>query len=426
LGLAVGRSLCGTVTGQTLCIGATRAARPFHRRLATTARSEAEDSTTGPSPEAWREFRAQLISGGLKLTTDEDTAESSPSQQSRRVVAPRNEELLKTQNQELWEEYINGAWAHLSPVEAGGLLCHQPVPAQLTYLMRRHETLKSACGEELLNRLKAELPEPVDGQDKESMLATWSQNTNYCYKLAESLIRGALSSVASRASGGTIDIRQLSSVERDLVIMYSRAQETWQQVCLVLKAESGSSAADEAVVINRPFAREVNKPLAEMLLNGRQSASAVNVPYSEEDIADCVKAFGEDAAVYVGGPNEQEGAGILVHGFDLPGASEIAPGVGIFVGGARAAIQGVLNGTFSPLDFRWFVGRHTALSSLRGEWRAVACARPIALKQCLGLPKPLWHEVMELCGGECADLSRLELLKRDDIEPEEQSADPTG
>ena len=32
----------------------------------------------------------------------------------------------------------------------------------------------------------------------------------------------------------------------------------------------------------------------------------------------------------------------------------------------------------------------------------------VALKQCLGLPKPLWHEVMELCGGECATLSRLE------------------
>ena len=23
------------------------------------------------------------------------------------------------------------------------------------------------------------------------------------------------------------------------------------------------------------------------------------------------------------------------------------------------------------------------------------------------LPKPFWHEVLELCGGECAELSRL-------------------
>ena len=47
---------------------------------------------------------------------------------------------------------------------------------------------------------------------------------------------------------------------------------------------------------------------------------------------------------------------------------------------------------------------------------SVACARPVALKQCLGLPKPLWHEVLELCGGELAELSRIELLKRDDLQ----------
>ena len=42
-----------------------------------------------------------------------------------------------------------------------------------------------------------------------------------------------------------------------------------------------------------------------------------------------------------------------------------------------------------------------------GAWRPGAGARPVALKQCLGLPKPLWHEVLELCGGECRELSRL-------------------
>ena len=93
---------------------------------------------------------------------------------------------------------------------------------------------------------------------------------------------------------------------------------------------------------------------------------------------------------------------------------------------------------YSPLDFRWFMGRHkllccnavlhplsqvqcnpriwsypllhaVALGSLNAlcdlkepvlrdlstqdfGWVSVACARPVALKQCLGLPKPLWHE----------------------------------
>lgn len=39
----------------------------------------------------------------------------------------------------------------------------------------------------------------------------------------------------------------------------------------------------------------------------------------------------------------------------------------------------------------------------------------MALKQCIGLPKPLWHEVMELCGDELGVISSLELLKRDDL-----------
>ncbi|KAJ1482350.1 hypothetical protein T484DRAFT_1804143, partial [Baffinella frigidus] len=50
---------------------------------------------------------------------------------------------------------------------------------------------------------------------------------------------------------------------------------------------------------------------------------------------------------------------------------------------------------------------------------AVACARPLALKQCLGLPKPLWHEVMERCGGRSLELSKLELVRRDDLEEDE-------
>ena len=67
----------------------------------------------------------------------------------------------------------------------------------------------------------------------------------------------------------------------------------------------------------------------------------------------------------------------------------------------------VLAGEAHPLEFRWFVGRHTSLSTRGGEWRSLACARPLLLKRCQALPKPFWHELMELCGGECAELSRL-------------------
>ena len=40
----------------------------------------------------------------------------------------------------------------------------------------------------------------------------------------------------------------------------------------------------------------------------------------------------------------------------------------------------------------------------------------VRVKQCLGLPKPLWHEVMELCGDWCAELSQIEIQKRTDLE----------
>ena len=66
----------------------------------------------------------------------------------------------------------------------------------------------------------------------------------------------------------------------------------------------------------------------------------------------------------------------------------------------------MLDGSRQPLDFRWFVGRRTKVSTADAAWCPIACARPVALKQCLGLPKPLWHEVLELCGGGFASGTR--------------------
>ena len=83
---------------------------------------------TGPAPDEWREFRKNLIAGGIRLTTDEDggaAAEEAPAPAAseRRSVAPKNEQLLQSQNAKLFTEYMEGAWCHPSAVpEAGGLL----------------------------------------------------------------------------------------------------------------------------------------------------------------------------------------------------------------------------------------------------------------------------------------------------------------
>ena len=67
---------------------------------------------------------------------------------------------------------------------------------------------------------------------------------------------------------------------------------------------------------------------------------------------------------------------MLVHGFDLDGATELAGGTRIFVGGVEAAVDAVRAGARSPLDFRWFVGRREGVSPSQGAWTPVACARP--------------------------------------------------
>jgi len=341
-------------------------------------------------------------------------------EERRQPVAPKNEELLKEQNEELWNEYINGAWAHPSLVEVGGLLCRMPVPAQLLYQMRQLDSrgARPVLGEQLRQRLMEELPEDTKASEKEALFQTFAGNINYVYRVAERMVNERLEFISEQAQGGRLDPRSLEEADRRLVMMYTRSQDSWQSVCLVLRAsaDAGTTAA-ESVTINRPLARRLDEKLAGYLLNGNDPEEP---RYSRDVVAKCIKAFGREAAVYLGGPDRQAEPALLVHGFgDLPGAEEVSTGTRIYIGGIEAAIDGVIAGTFSPLDFRWFVGRQSELSTRNGEWSAVACARPIALKQCLGLPKPLWHEVMELCGGESALLSRLEFVKRDDLEEDD-------
>ena len=143
--------------------------------------------------------------------------------------------------------------------------------------------------------------------------------------------------------------------------------------------------------------------MAKLLLEGKSGSGAGSFSYDFLDMV--VQAFGKEAAVYMGGPDLQDGPALLIHGIpDLPGAHELAPGTQIYRGGWEAAVEGVLRGDYKPLDFRFFLGRRsynpkenpqrgTLLQKVQeGAYQPVACARSLALKQCLGLPKPLWHE----------------------------------
>ena len=122
-----------------------------------------------------------------------------------------------------------------------------------------------------------------------------------------------------------------------------------------------------------------------------------------EKLSTFLSAFERECAVYVGGPDNYEEPGRMIHGFaDLDGAKEISAGTGIYEGGISAAIDGVLKGKYKPLDFRFFVGSHQYiggnldLAVHSNKYQPIACARSVALKQCIQLPKPLWHEILEL------------------------------
>mmetsp|Transcript_27429 Transcript_27429/g.69786 ORF Transcript_27429/g.69786 Transcript_27429/m.69786 type:complete len:160 (+) Transcript_27429:77-556(+) len=159
----------------------------------------------------------------------------------------------------------------------------------------------------------------------------------------------------------------------------------------------------------------MNYELASLLLNGAPDAQTGIPKYDEGFVQRFLRAFGDEAAVYVGGPDDQGSGGRCVHGMEVPGAVEVAKGTRIFTGGVEAIVDAVLEGRMQALDVRWFVGRRTDVSTADGKWCPVACARPLALKQCLGLPKPLWHEVLETAGGELGALSDIEILKRPDL-----------
>ena len=137
-------------------------------------------------------------------------------------------------------------------------------------------------------------------------------------------------------------------------------------------------------------------------------------------------AFENECYVYIGGPDNHTQPSMLVHGIStLPGAKEISPGSGMCTGPLSSAADAITSKQHKPIDFRFVFGVSEKLNSQieyeikLGKYQPVACARSLALKHCIGLPKPLWHEIMELCGGEYSELSELEIEKRTDLQADD-------
>mmetsp|Transcript_51543 Transcript_51543/g.57569 ORF Transcript_51543/g.57569 Transcript_51543/m.57569 type:complete len:470 (+) Transcript_51543:80-1489(+) len=403
----------------------------------------------------WRKFRSTLVDSGISFESVEegymdtdvtDVDKSSSNSRSADIdaskgssvdrpksVSKANEELLNQQSKKLAKEYKDGVWAHESSItEVGGLVVRLSLEAEI---YRSKDTL--SIGKLLISRLERNennsdntsiFQKTIDSNkndDDDLSCSLIVAQTLIWYRKAQLLIEEEMKKIAEKANGnGEIDPNGLPLESEDLLKLYIDCQQNWQEVCLVTERNEKDGRAI-TYTLNRPMAFKLSETLAKILLFGAQMNAATNgrVPVSETNrYTKFLLAFEKSCGVYIGGPDMQEQPAVLIHGVpDLEGSREVSPGTGLFVGGIDAAIDGVLNGLYKPLDFRFFIGCHKykdgdldfAINS--NKYQPVACARSLALKQCIQLPKPLWHEVMEMCGGELREFSRLELMKRDDL-----------
>lgn len=396
----------------------------------------------------WRAFRRNLAQSGIGVSESSSESAEGGSKEKKpeakpKSVSKRNEELLMSQNKALANEYRTGVWAHEAPnAEVGGLLCRLPLEAEI-YRNTEH----SLIGKKLETRLSldnGDLPSEYYGDDVASgddgtgtqaseplpmgasspgvSFSPLAAQTVFWYRNAQSLIKSEITKVTALAQDGQIDASQLSPEGSDMLNLYLDHQNTWQEVCLVLDRNEKIGISN-TVVLNRPMAFKATENLARLALFGAFGVTNDDSSTQSKQLERFLMAFKSEIGLYVGGPDMMDRPAIMVHGIaGLEGATEISPGIGMYRGGLEAAVTGILQGQYKPLDFRFFVGRHRYdkgeldLAVHLGKYQPVACARSLALKQCIALPKPLWHEVMELCGGELKEISSLELMKRDDIQ----------
>ncbi|EJK45752.1 hypothetical protein THAOC_35617 [Thalassiosira oceanica] len=429
---------------------------------------EDDDEIDPSSLGDWRQFRMNLSQGASSTSSeaaidgiDLGGAKETKVKERPRSVSAKNEELLKKQNSKLAEEYMNGVWAHESAlVEVGGLVCRLPLEAEI------YRGKDSSLNQRLMDLLDSDqfgnvesgdIPNSLQSSastggaaasstaspiqrsaedsapavnDDSSTFSPLAAKTTYWYRGAERMLKEELESILSNADpSGKLEADKLSPNSMEMLQRYVDHQQNWQEVCLVVEKDDRLGYA-KTLTINRPMAFTLSKSMGRLVLMGALSAENGQAVVRQEGdgketmrLVKFLSAFENQCAVYVGGEDGMDQPGLLIHGIeDLEGATEISPGTGIYEGGIDAAIDGVLSGKYSSLDFRFFVGhRQYTKGGLeeavrQSKYQPIACSRPLVLKQCIKLPKPLWHEIMEFCGGELKEISKLEFAKRDDLQ----------
>lgn len=394
--------------------------------------------------------------GGVSSAT---TSPSSTAPSRPKSVSEKNEQLLNSQSAALAEEYLSGVWAHESTIpEVGGLVCRLPLEAEIyrgSPDSAIYKKLQSFLESDEYDRTEDAIPTSlrssastggaasasvktstsssgtISSDDLDSAFSPLAAKTVFWYRGAEKLLKRELVNIMSNADEtGKIDANVLGEESMELLQLYMDHQNSWQEVGLIFEKDE-KTGSSKTLAINRPMAFKLTQSLGRLVLLGaflaEKDGAMINMQEGNgietQNVVKFLSAFENECGVYVGGPDDMEKPAIMIHGIDdLEGAEEISPGTGIYRGGLEAAMDGVMAGKYKPLDFRFFIG-HT--SYVGGElddavslskYQPVACSRPLVLKQCIQLPKPLWHEVLEFCGGELKEISKLELTKRDDLQ----------
>ncbi len=136
------------------------------------------------------------------------------------------------------------------------------------------------------------------------------------------------------------------------------------------------------------------------------------------DFHDFQAAFGDEVTVYTGSREVEDwegvawsGEALMLHTRNLEGSTELAPGCGIYRGGAAHAARLVCNGEADAAEFAFFVGRYEfgegelAGAIGAGLYQPAACSSA----QVLGNERDasLWHSLMRKLGGSSADIEML-------------------
>lgn len=345
--------------------------------------SDEASSEASSSAEDWQAFRARLVESERGQGWD------------ARKSSANNWALLEKQDKELSQQ---PAWAFETSglIEVGALLVHQPIEEQVLLDSQLSAALNAS-------REPLELLEETEAPDTPTAAASarWAEAKRWINDSVEE----ALNQIRKRR-------RRPTDLQLRLLQKYALYQQTWQHVVLLVSHDAEGS---RGLVLNRPLASNITDALGLLEEYGDFKGSA--------------EAFVTGLAgspVYLGG---QDGKGLTVlskYG-DLDGSTELCPG--IFLVPPEVALNARVLGQRRPIDFRihlgcckWSSGR-LQKEVAEGLWRTVAASALMTLKHCLKLPKPLWSEVMELCGDEAAALSRF-VRREQELEVAEDESEP--